>query len=83
MNDYDPEEVFADKAETDSGFAIAYALVRLAKAQESVAYQLKRLGICDAATEMGALEYVGVNLGHAAEAFAHLETIASSLENKT
>ena len=80
------QAVFYDKAETDPGFAIAYALMQLAhagngiaeaitdlassadgqveateqlaKATDRCATHLKYLGVGDAATTMGAIEYL-------------------------
>jgi hypothetical protein len=53
----------------DSGWAIAFALLRVADA-------LNRLGTGNAATEMGALEFVGSQIGKVAEA---LESVASEV----
>ena len=52
-----------DKARTDAGYAIAFALMRLARAQESLALHVKYLGNGDAATPMGAIEAFGAHLG--------------------
>ena len=48
-------ELIQKKAETDAGYAIAHALLRLANAQESLAHQVKYLGNGDAPTKLGAL----------------------------
>lgn len=52
------------RAATDPNYAIAYALLRLAKATESLATHVKYLGNGDAATAMGALEAFGLHLGN-------------------
>lgn len=44
-------------------YAIAYAVLRLAAATESVALQLKYLGTGDAGTTMGAIEFLATHLG--------------------
>lgn len=46
-----------DKARKgDSGFAVAYALLELVRAQERSASALRKLGMADAATPLGAIE---------------------------
>ena len=56
-------DVIEDKARTDPGYAIAYGLLKLAKAQEDTAVHLKYLGNGNAATPMGAIEAFGVHIG--------------------
>jgi hypothetical protein len=56
------KEHFATKAASDPGFAIAYAVLVLAKAQQDTAVHLKYLGVGDAATTMGAVEYLAQQL---------------------
>lgn len=46
----------------DAGFAIAYAILRLAEAQEATASALRALGTGNAATEMGAIEALSVSV---------------------
>lgn len=66
-------DLIEDKARTDPGYAIAYALLKLAHAQESCAVQLKYLGNGDADTPMGAIEAFGHNIG------AKLDTLTEVL----
>jgi hypothetical protein len=56
-------DAIEEKARTDGSFAIAYALLKLAKAQEDAAIHLKYLGNGDAATTMGAIEAFGMHIG--------------------
>jgi hypothetical protein len=50
-------------AEKDGLFAIAFALLQLAHAQQSIATHIKYLGTGDAATTMGAIEFLGAHVG--------------------
>lgn len=53
------EDLFEEKARSGEGsYAIAYALLRLAEAQKDSAIALKDLGLADAATPMGAIEFL-------------------------
>lgn len=75
----DVEEAIDNQAHREPGFAIAYALLRIADAQESVAVQLKYLGNGDAATTMGAIEAFGMHIGQRID---HLtEVLGNALEN--
>lgn len=56
-------DLIEDKARSDSGYAIAHAVLKLASAQESLAVHVKYLGNGDAATTMGAIEAFGMHLG--------------------
>jgi hypothetical protein len=57
------KDLFEDKARKgDAGFAIAYALIDLADAQDATAKALQRLGMGDAATRMGAIEGLAVEI---------------------
>ena len=71
------------RAGTDPGYAIAFALMRLASAQERTAMWLKHLGLADAATPMGALEIVAMEIKAAAaaqgEIAAALDRIADAM----
>ena len=60
--DQEIEQSIRDEAEKDSGFAIAYAIIKLADAVNSVSYQLKCLGVGNAGTEMGAIEYLATQI---------------------
>jgi len=62
MNDNEMEAALQKLALKESGFAVAYALMRVASAQRSVAYQLGQLGNGNASTEMGAIESLSVTL---------------------
>lgn len=53
-------DLIEKKAATDSGFAIAFALLELVQEQKNMATQIKYLGNGDAATPMGAIEAFGV-----------------------
>jgi hypothetical protein len=65
------EDLFEDKARKgDGAFAIAFALMRLAKQQERTANALNRLGLADAATPMGAIEALGVMIKEGADRIA-------------
>jgi hypothetical protein len=57
------DDVIEEKARTDSGYAIAYALLKVAEAQKTVATHIKYLGVGDAATTMGAIEFLSVHIG--------------------
>ena len=51
------EDLFEDNARKGDGqFAIAFAIMQVAREHKNVAYQLGRLGLADAATPMGAIE---------------------------
>ena len=62
MTDSRLKEHFAAKAADDPGFAIAYALLELAEAQRNTATHLKYLGVGDAGTTMGAIEYLATQI---------------------
>jgi len=74
VTEHQIRNVMQDHAAKDARWAIAYALMRLADAQESVATQLKYLGNGDAATQMGAMEALGLQLGE------KLQAVADALE---
>jgi hypothetical protein len=59
MKDHEIDEAIRVKAVRDPGFAIAYAILRLAAAQDYIGVQVKYLGNADAATPMGAIEALG------------------------
>ncbi len=62
---------FEDKARAgDGAFAIAYALLELAKHQKSTAKALQDLGNGDAATSFGATEGLGMQIEKAANIIA-------------
>lgn len=61
---FDPiENLFEKKAEKDAGYAIAYAILQLAAAQEKVARQIQYLGNGDATDNRGAIEAFGMHIG--------------------
>jgi hypothetical protein len=62
------DDLIEDKARTDGEFAIAYALLRLAAAQQNAATHLKYLGNGHAATSMGAIEAFGLHIGEKLDA---------------
>lgn len=67
------EDLFEDAARGSGSacghYAIAFAILKLAKAQESCAVQLKYLGNGDAATPMGAIEAFGEHMGNKIDSF--------------
>lgn len=70
------EDLFEEKARKgDGSFAIAYALMQIAEQQKSIAYQIGRLGLGDAASPHGALELLGMTVSESAQ------TIADALGN--
>lgn len=65
------QDLIEDKARNGDGlFAIAYAILELSEAQQSLANQVKYLGNGDAVTTMGAIEAFGANIGEKLEALA-------------
>jgi transcriptional regulator with XRE-family HTH domain len=65
------EDLCEDRArEGDGAFAIAYALLKLARAGEKTAKALEQLGSGDATGEFGAVEGLGVKIVEAAEIIA-------------
>lgn len=68
MEQWKLEELFEERAaKGDGAFAIAHALLLLAKAQDRTATQLKNLGLADAATPMGAIEILSVEFKRIAD----------------
>jgi hypothetical protein len=69
--------VFEERARADGVFAIAYALLRVADAQQNMAAELRRLGIGDAASTegVGAIEGFGMLIGAKLDALT--EALAS------
>jgi hypothetical protein len=61
-------EVIAEKARSDGNYAVAYAILKLVEEQSAIATHIKYLGTGNAATTMGALECVALQLGAIAEA---------------
>lgn len=57
------DDIIEEKARTDSGYAIAYALLRIAEAQKNVATHIKYLGNGNAMGPMGAIEAFGLHIG--------------------
>lgn len=65
------EDYFEDHARSgNSEFAIAYALMQVAKSTDQVAASLQRLGNGDAATQKGAIEELGSQIEKAAQIIA-------------
>ncbi len=63
------QDLCEDKARAgDAGYAIAYALLELADAQQKTAIAITRLGLNDAATPMGAIEMLSLETKRIAEA---------------
>ena len=61
-DDHEIEQSIAVSASSEGEYAIAYAILKLADACQSVATQLKYLGTGDAATTMGAIEYLATEI---------------------
>lgn len=69
------QDLIEDKARKgDGAYAVAYALLELARAQDRTATQLKNLGLADASTPYGAMEALIMQMKETGE------TIASALE---
>jgi hypothetical protein len=83
VNTHEIENSLEDAALLKEGWAIAYALLRCAKALENCAYQLKSLGNADAATPMGALEAHGLMVKEAGSSiYDGLTALAEAFESK-
>jgi hypothetical protein len=70
-------DLIEEKARQDGGYAVAYALLRLADAQDRTALWLKHLGLADAATPMGAIEVLSVEFKRMADS---MTSIAEGVE---
>jgi hypothetical protein len=67
------EDLCEDQGRSGDGrYAIAYALLQLASAQEHTARALERLGTADAATPMGAIELLAGEVKQVSQAIASL-----------
>ena len=65
------KDLFEEKARAGDGlFAIAYAIVDLADSQEATAKALKKLGLNDAATTMGAMELISLSIEKSGQTIA-------------
>ena len=64
------DEIIKTRVSTDGAYAIAFAILELAKAQNRLASNVQRLGNADAATPMGALEAFGAHMGEKLDAIA-------------
>ena len=62
------------------GYAIAFALLELAAVQDRIATHLKYLGVGDAATTMGAIEYLATAVEKVARAIDGVGDEISSLQ---
>lgn len=69
-------DTIADMAQTDGSYAIAYALLAVARAQQATAASLMALGNGNADTPMGAIESLCVVLGAKLDALT--EVLANS-----
>ena len=63
MNKHELANHIDTKGRNEAGYAIAYALLKLANATESLSIWVKYLGNGDAATPMGAIEAFGKHIG--------------------
>jgi hypothetical protein len=73
------QDICEDKARNGDGlFAIAYALLEIADAQNSMSVHLKNLGNADASTPFGAIEGLAMHIGEKLDAFA--TTLAAAIE---
>lgn len=71
----------------DGAFAVAFALLELASAQERTATQIKRLGFADASTHFGAIEALIMQMKETGDALASAlsegsETIAGAMNTE-
>ncbi|WP_166142062.1 hypothetical protein [Methylosinus sp. RM1] len=64
------EALIATKAETSGEYANAYAGLQIAQALDGIAYQLKRLGLSDASTPLGAIEALSKSIQESANTIA-------------
>ncbi|WP_148219197.1 hypothetical protein [Azospirillum sp. B510] len=62
------EAAIEDRASRDGAFAVAYAITRLADAQLETAQALRKLGLNDATTRMGAVELLAREASRIADA---------------
>jgi len=69
-------DIIEQMAREDAGYAIAYALLKLATAQADLAFHVKYLGNGNAATQMGAIEAFGKHIGE------KLDLIADALSGR-
>lgn len=76
MNRNELRTAFEKKALSDPGFAVAWALMDLADAQEATAKAIQRLGFGNASTHFGAIESLGMQVKDVADA---LNSIASGV----
>ena len=70
------ETAIENEADTDSGFAIAYSISKLAGAVAAVAYQLERIGLANAVVSTDAVEYLSEKM-----ADARCESIYRAMRN--
>jgi hypothetical protein len=68
MIDPDIEESIEGLIGEHPEYAVAYAILQLAKAQDRTADQIKALGLGNAASTMGAVEYLAVQVAEVAKA---------------
>ena len=72
------EDVFEDKARAgDGSFAVAFALMQLTREQKRLADKLGQLGFDGPGMNMGALEYIGVQIREIGSALESLNVNAS------
>ena len=74
-------DIFRDMAERDSGYAVAWAIIQLAEAQNRTAAALDRLGTNNASPKSGpgTTEFIGMELKRLADA---MEGVASALGDR-
>jgi hypothetical protein len=72
VREADLDDLIKKRAKGDAGYAIAYALLRLAEAQEATAVHLKYLGVGDAASTMGAVEFLATKVGEVAQSLSEV-----------
>lgn len=73
--------LFEDRAAKDAGYAIAFAIIRLADATQNLSTNVKFLGNGDASTSMGAIEAYGLHIG---EKLDHIcDAIAAASESSS
>lgn len=78
---YSTEKAIDEMAKYDSGFAIAAAIFELASANNSIAKQISNLGTGNAATPMGAIEFLACQIKESSQIIASaMSEISNAIE---
>lgn len=74
------EEVIENKAKSSGAFAVAFAILELNRTQRELVKEINALGFKDAATPMGALEHLALEVKRSGESVsAALGSISDAL----